>query len=117
MATTLRCSHNTPFGLPVEPDVYRTKSGQELTARTHHTGVIRKRILPLQFSSEIDEEEDIDIRNEKRKSVGKVKTVNGKVSLGLMRLKETFLAEKLFVNDSDLEVSVRKPVWWPTDQK
>jgi len=91
-------------------------SGQELTARTHHTGVIRKRILPLQFSTEI-EEEDIDIRNEKGKSVGKVKTVVGKVGLGLMRLKETFLAEKLFVNDSDLEVSVRKPVWWPTDQK
>ena len=26
--------------------------GQELTARTHHTGVIRKRIMPLEFSQE-----------------------------------------------------------------
>ena len=27
--------------------------GQELTARTHHTGIIRKRIMPLEFSQEI----------------------------------------------------------------
>ena len=27
--------------------------GQELTARTHHTGVIRKRIMPIRFSSEL----------------------------------------------------------------
>ena len=27
--------------------------GQELTARTHHTGVIRKRILPLQFRGQL----------------------------------------------------------------
>ena len=29
--------------------------GQELTARTHHTGVIRKRILPLILSEPVSE--------------------------------------------------------------
>ena len=33
--------------------------GQELTARTHHTGVIRKRIMPLEFSQEFSSEKDI----------------------------------------------------------
>ena len=95
--------------------------GQELTARTHHTGVIRKRILPLEFSdfieTEYGPEQDIDIKNEKRKPVGKAKRLHGKVGLGLMRLKETFEAEKLYVNNSDFEVSVRKPAWWPVDLK
>ena len=92
--------------------------GQELTARTHHTGVIRKRILPLRFSTSIQaERDDIDIKNEKGKSVGKAKILNGLVGLGLMRLKETFEAEKLFVYDSDFEVSVKKPEWWPADNK
>ena len=92
--------------------------GQELTARTHHTGVIRKRILPLRFSTSIQaERDDIDIKNEKGKSVRKAKILNGLVGLGLMRLKETFEAEKLFVYDSDFEVSVKKPEWWPADNK
>jgi len=33
--------------------------GQELTARTHHTGVIRKRIMPLEFSQEFSSEKNI----------------------------------------------------------
>ena len=95
--------------------------GQELTARTHYTGVIRKRILPLEFSEHFESEHapgvDIDIKNEKRKPVGKAKRILGKVGLGLMRLKETFEAEKLFVNDSEITVSVRKPEWWPVENK
>ena len=95
--------------------------GQELTARTHHTGVIRKRILPLVFSDFIEPEhgpeQDIDIKNEKRRPVGKAKRLHGKVGLGLMRLKETFEAEKLYVNDSDFEVSVKKPDWWPAENQ
>lgn len=29
--------------------------GQELTSRTHHTGVIRKRIVPVHFFKEAEE--------------------------------------------------------------
>jgi len=93
--------------------------GQELTARTHHTGVIRKRIVPLLFNKQeenCDSTADINVLNEKGKNVGKIKKISGKVGLGLMRLKETFDAEKLTVGDSDTEILVSKPAWWPVEK-
>jgi len=98
--------------------------GQELTARTHHTGVIRKRILPIAFNEHVVKKEslegDLNIVNEMGKSVGKVKKIHGNVGLGLMRLKETFAAEKLTLSDSEVEInseiSVSKPEWWPSDK-
>ena len=57
--------------------------GQELTARTHHTGVIRKRIMPLEFSREFsanssEENSEIKIFNEKGKNVGTIRGIQGK---------------------------------------
>ena len=90
--------------------------GQELTARTHHTGVIRKRILPLQFRGQLamSEGEELSVVNDKGKNVGKVKKVMGDIGMGLMRLKESFEAEKLLVNN--VEVVVSRPGWWPQDK-
>merc|ERR1712215_588921 len=47
--------------------------GQELTARTHHTGVIRKRILPLTIHQEIakEEGEELVVTNQEGKKVCK----------------------------------------------
>jgi len=93
--------------------------GQELTARTHHTGVIRKRILPLRFDKQVeycDSSADINVVSEKGKNVGKVKKVSGNVGLGLLRLKETFDAEKLTFGDSDTIITVSKPAWWPVEK-
>ena len=39
--------------------------GQELTARTHHTGIIRKRIMPLEFSQEISNFVEGSVEEEK----------------------------------------------------
>ena len=39
--------------------------GQELTARTHHTGIIRKRIMPLKFSQEISNFVEGSVEEEK----------------------------------------------------
>ena len=65
-------------------------------------------------------EGDLNIVNEKGKSVGKVKKIHGNVGLGLMRLKETFSAEKLTLSESEVEInseiSVSKPEWWPSDK-
>jgi len=90
--------------------------GQELTARTHHTGVIRKRILPFQLEKEIEDqgEEELSMENEKGKSVGKVRLLSGIRGLGLLRIKETFLADKLTVKGVGVEVS--KPLWWPPEK-
>ncbi|KAF8854663.1 folate-binding protein [Acephala macrosclerotiorum] len=80
--------------------------GQELTIRTHHTGVVRKRILPIMIygaeekeptSLEYDSEKDYGVeripketsigRFEKRgRSAGKFLAGVGNVGLGLCRL-------------------------------
>ena len=91
--------------------------GQELTARTHHTGVIRKRILPLRLTEDLPDSvtnklEDHDVVTDTGKKVGKLKRVEGRLGLGLLRLKETFGAEKLTLNGIRVEAS--KPAWWPT---
>jgi len=92
--------------------------GQELTARTHHTGVIRKRILPLKVEGELtenDNDEVLSVINQSGKSVGKVRRVHGGVGIGLMRLKESFSAEKLTVNGT--LVTIEKPTWWPSEKE
>jgi folate-binding protein YgfZ len=78
--------------------------GQELTIRTHHTGVIRKRILPLMIYGEEEEmpttleyRPDVDLNippaetgisrfNKKGRSAGKWLAGLGNLGLGLCRL-------------------------------
>ena len=90
--------------------------GQELTARTHHTGVIRKRILPLRLAEDLPESvisnlEEHDVLTDKGKKAGKLRRVDGRLGLGLLRLKETFGAERLTLNGITVEAS--RPAWWP----
>eukprot|EP00092_Neocalanus_flemingeri_P002812 GFUD01003009.1.p1 GENE.GFUD01003009.1~~GFUD01003009.1.p1 ORF type:complete len:356 (-),score=86.70 GFUD01003009.1:158-1225(-) len=90
--------------------------GQELTARTHHTGVIRKRILPLKIGGDLAAgEEELTVKNEAGKSVGKVRRIHAGLGLGLMRLKESFAAQNLTVNETPITVS--KPDWWPNEKE
>jgi len=92
--------------------------GQELTARTHHTGVVRKRILPIEIldSGETSQVElESSIKNEKGKTVGKVRNVEGTRGIGLMRLKESEAAGSLSVEG--VKLGARRPSWWPGDSK
>ena len=60
--------------------------------------------------------EELNVKNENNKSVGKVRrTVGGTVGLGLMRLKESFSANRLSVNDIPLKTN--KPKWWPIEKE
>lgn len=90
--------------------------GQELTARTHHTGVIRKRILPIRFDSLPTTTVDYDtpILNQAGRSVGKIRQTQGRSGLALIRLKEAFAAESLSCNS--VPVTVWRPVWWPQEK-
>ena len=96
--------------------------GQELTARTHHTGQIRKRIMPLQLMLE----EKIKsypvfasgsiIKTDSGRSAGSLAIMSGKYGLGLIRLKE--LSESYFlvvtdINGKELHAIASKPKWWP----
>lgn len=93
--------------------------GQELTARTHHTGVIRKRLMPLSLSVPL---ENLlpggAIESPQGKPAGKLRSGVGKLGLGLVRLnhaKETLRVSSTQGGKVTLTASV--PDWWPEDVK
>ncbi|XP_012273384.1 putative transferase CAF17 homolog, mitochondrial isoform X2 [Orussus abietinus] len=90
--------------------------GQELTARTHHTGVVRKRLMPIIFHRATDKtfQYDENILDESGKVVGKFRGRKGDFGLGLIRITEALGAQALTM--SDVSIKVIKPWWWPQEQ-
>lgn len=95
--------------------------GQELTARTHHTGVVRKRLMPLIFeqSTSTDDVQQIKpeakILNESNDNVGKFRNACGNVGLALLRIEEALKSNQLYVQTHDgnsLKCKTTKPDWW-----
>lgn len=86
--------------------------GQELTARTHHTGVVRKRLMPLFFEKPINFklDEPVDVKNEENGAMGKVRNVIGQTGLGLLRIEQVLAAKQLTLNENRLRTE--KPSWW-----
>ncbi|XP_034833922.1 putative transferase CAF17 homolog, mitochondrial [Maniola hyperantus] len=91
--------------------------GQELTARVHHTGVVRKRIMPLKFyetiSRNIERDSVISASNNPKSNLGKLKGVVNNYGLGLIRIKEALDAKILSVGNYSAEAV--KPTWWPIE--
>ena len=87
--------------------------GQELTARTFHTGVIRKRYMPLLFDDSGEVDITADIVNEKGKNVGKVRGIDGSHGIGLLRISECLSAETLKIGT--VSVKTHRPEWWPIE--
>jgi len=91
--------------------------GQELTARTHHTGVIRKRVMPIRFTQKRESpvEGGESIVNEAGKALGKFIAGDKTHGIGMMRLEECSKAEEVRLK-SDPETTlepVERPNWWP----
>ncbi|GAB0093704.1 Cysteine-rich DPF motif domain-containing protein 1 [Sergentomyia squamirostris] len=97
-------------GLSVHKGCYL---GQEFTARTYHTGVVRKRLMPLTISSEILDKPDINVESGDGKNLGKLRGVAGNVGLGLLRIEPALAAEKILIEG--MEVTTKKPSWWPQE--
>ncbi|KAJ7533622.1 hypothetical protein O6H91_13G057300 [Diphasiastrum complanatum] len=97
--------------------------GQELVARTTHRGVIRKRVMPVNFVKDNGEEAQQAVApgaqiQDKRsgKKVGTVTTVLGSRGLALMRLEVSQKeAHDLAVDALEpVHVKVVRPKWWPS---
>ncbi|XP_069816761.1 putative transferase CAF17, mitochondrial [Dendropsophus ebraccatus] len=89
--------------------------GQELTARTHHTGVIRKRLVPVRLSSPSSADwEGAEITTSSGKSAGKYRA--GVEELGLALLRLAHVGEELHITRGGASVSVTAflPSWWPS---
>ncbi|KAK3264749.1 hypothetical protein CYMTET_26530 [Cymbomonas tetramitiformis] len=99
--------------------------GQELTARTHFRGVIRKRIMPVTLEDAapwVDAGAELLHRTAGReKKVGRVSMMHhdgpGR-GLALLRLKEALdPSADIFAKAEDAEVRVQatRPGWWPRE--
>ncbi|XP_031551669.1 putative transferase CAF17 homolog, mitochondrial [Actinia tenebrosa] len=92
--------------------------GQELTARTHHTGVIRKRVMPFKFApveEVIKLEQDMAIKTSSGKTSGKLCVVYKGCGLAVMRI-AMLNNNKHYVKDNegnDVEIHPYVPKWWP----
>ncbi|XP_056174316.1 putative transferase At4g12130, mitochondrial isoform X2 [Syzygium oleosum] len=96
--------------------------GQELIARTHHRGVIRKRLLPLKFLDDEGKEQKVAPKSEilhaaSGKRIGTVTTTLGCRGLGVLRLEEALKKSSLLsiLGQEDLKVEAVKPDWWPPE--
>lgn len=91
--------------------------GQELTARTYHTGVIRKRLMPLKFTEPVQDEIQTDTvitsSNNPKSNIGKIKGFIRDHGLALVRIKEALDAESLVIGKYTAKVI--KPKWWPVE--
>ena len=97
--------------------------GQELTARTYHTGVIRKRVVPFTvqgLAKNITVQEGNPVITSSGKKAGKVCAFHGQYGMGVLRLELVKSEEKLFVEDgrgNGVEVSADLPSWWPKESQ
>ncbi|RLW11365.1 hypothetical protein DV515_00001250 [Chloebia gouldiae] len=90
--------------------------GQELTARTHHMGVIRKRLLPVSFPEPLPGggvPEGAQILTGAGKRAGTFRAGRGELGIALLRL--AHLGEPLCVPlaAGRVKLSAATPHWWP----
>ncbi|EDV27135.1 uncharacterized protein TRIADDRAFT_54782 [Trichoplax adhaerens] len=92
--------------------------GQELTARTYHTGVIRKRLMPVIFLNPIDDNAAFlgsTVLNDKNKNCGKLRALSGKYGVALLRIADSLsgLLSVKTTNNTEVTLTASKPLWWP----
>jgi folate-binding protein YgfZ len=95
--------------------------GQELTARVHHTGVIRKRLMPIQVMGDRHADEPLfkfglplTNREPNKIKLGRVRCIRNGFGLGLLFVDQLDKVNYECYNaELDLTVKVHRPCWWP----
>lgn len=87
--------------------------GQELTARTYHTGVVRKRLMPLYFTKVPKKLPDDNRIVHKGNNLGKLRGVEGDVGLALLRIDKALECGEFSIGDGMARTV--KPNWWPLE--
>jgi len=90
--------------------------GQELTARTKYRGLIKKRLLPVEFDGTPPEAGAIVSAG--GREVGEIRTISGKMGLALLRLELVEEAENggITLESSASVVTPRPPYWYATSR-
>lgn len=111
----MECNCDYMHGISFDKGCY---IGQELTARTYHTGVIRKRLMPLIFEASTDHNlrEGVEINSIDGAVVGKLRRMIGRVGLGLLRVEKVLDNQRLVIQDKYFCAAFR-PSWWPEERK
>ncbi|XP_072508999.1 putative transferase CAF17, mitochondrial [Notamacropus eugenii] len=95
--------------------------GQELTARTQHMGVIRKRLFPIRFSAPILAEgisAGATVLTESGKQAGKYRAGEDDVGIALLRSEK--IKMPLYIKTSQghqVNIIPSVPDWWPKANK
>ena len=96
--------------------------GQELTARTHFNGVVRKRLMPVAFQGPVDPEigpgTPVKVAGAK-KPAGKIIAVCGDVGLAHLRLAPALAViakgDTCTVEGTETKLVPIRPSWWPAE--
>lgn len=90
--------------------------GQEFTARTHHTGVIRKRLMPLQLTGKLPDSCSTQIETSDGAVLGKLRGHQQDWGVGLVKVDAALQQTSPFtLVGSDVKGTTYKPFWWPTE--
>uniref|UniRef100_A0A1I8NAG8 Uncharacterized protein n=1 Tax=Musca domestica TaxID=7370 RepID=A0A1I8NAG8_MUSDO len=85
--------------------------GQELTARVHHTGVIRKRHMPVNLKNPLMENSSYAMCNDAGAKVGNVLGSIETKALALVRIEKALKTKELTIDGKSCSVEI--PKWWP----
>ncbi|XP_073818436.1 putative transferase CAF17 homolog, mitochondrial [Musca autumnalis] len=85
--------------------------GQELTARVYHTGVIRKRHMPLILKAPLAENSSFSVNNDAGVKVGNVLGCAETNGLALIRIEKALKSKELTIDGKPCSVEI--PKWWP----
>ena len=81
--------------------------GQEVTARTKHRGLVKKRLVPVTISGSAPEPGTAVMAGER--IVGEMRSANGDIGLALIKLDAMESGDTLSANGNPIEL--RKPAW------